>query len=77
MCRELSLAYGECPASLREAQCSVSGEVDMMCSVLFDSGVLHHLHVNSYIVEKHRDQWGSTIRPYDAWVTLADQKAVV
>ena len=32
---------------------------------------------NANIVEQHRDMWESMIRPYDAWVKLADQKTVI
>ena len=74
---ELSLAYGMRPASLREGQFSVDGDVAKMFNVLFDSGALHHSYINSRIVEEHRSQWESMIRPYDAWVRLADQKTVV
>ena len=60
---ELSLAYGMRPASLREGQFSVDGDVAKMFNVLFDSGALHHSYINSHIVEEHRDQWESMIRP--------------
>ena len=71
---ELSLAYGTRPASLREGQFSVGGDIARMFSVLFDSGALHHSYINANIVEEHRDMWESMIRPYEAWVKLADQK---
>ena len=74
---ELSLAYGMRPASLREGQFSVNGDIARMFNVLFDSGALHHSYINASIVEQHRDKWESMIRPYDAWVKLADQKTVI
>jgi hypothetical protein len=50
----------------------------LTCSrVFFDSGALHHSYINKDIVEKHRLKWAKYIRPYEAWVRLADQKTVI
>ena len=73
----LPLAYGMRSASSREGQFSVNGDIAKMFNVLFDSGALHHSYINANIVEEHRDKWESMIRPYEAWVKLADQKTVI
>ncbi|MFN9907643.1 MAG: hypothetical protein ACK56F_16215, partial [bacterium] len=62
---------------MREGQFSVGGDIARMFNVLFDSGALHHSYINANIVEEHRDMWESMIRPYEAWVKLADQKTVI
>ena len=74
---ELQMTYGNRPASLREGQFLVNEDTAKMFSVLFDSGALHHSYISASIVEKNREAWASMIRPYEAWVKLADQKTVV
>ena len=74
---QLQITYGIRPASLREGQFTVNNNVARMFNVLFDSGALHHSYINSSIVAEHRIEWESMIRPYEAWVKLADQKTVV
>ena len=74
---ELQMTYGNRPASLREGQFLVNNETAKMFNVLFDSGALHHSYISASIVEKNREAWTSMIRPYEAWVKLADQKTVV
>ena len=61
---ELSLAYGMRPASLREGQFSVNGDIARMFNVLFDSGALHHSYINAGIVEKHLLQQHSLLHNY-------------
>ena len=73
----LSAAYGLRPASLREGEFEVNGVLEKMFSVLFDSGALHHSYINADLVEKHRVEWDSAIRPFETFVKLADQSTVI
>ena len=73
----LSTVYGVRPASLREGEFSVNNDIAKMFNVLFDSGALHHSYISAEIVEGHRDQWESCIRPYETWVKLADQSTII
>jgi len=73
----LSMVYGHRPASVREGVFKVNDEIHRMFTCLFDSGALHHSYINKDIVEKHRLKWAKYIRPYEAWVRLADQKTVI
>jgi len=73
----LSTVYGLRPASMREGEFSVNEVIERMFTVLFDTGALHRSYINKDIVDKHRKEWESRIRPFEAQVRLADQKTVV
>ena len=73
----LSTNYGLRPASMREGEFSVNEVFERMFTVLFDTGALHRSYINKDIVDKHRKEWESKIRPFEAQVRLADQKTVV
>ena len=73
----LSTAYGVRPASLREGEFSVNNEIARMFNVLFDSGALHHSYISESIVDEHRTEWASMIRPFETFVKLADQSTIV
>ena len=45
--------------------------------MLFDLGALHHSYISAHIVEEHKERRQSMIRPYEAWVKLADQRTVL
>ena len=73
----LSTNYGLRPASMREGEFCVNECFERMFTVLFDTGALHRSYINKDIVDKHRKEWESKIRPFEAQVRLADQKTVV
>ena len=73
----LSTVYGVRPASLREGEFSVNNEIAKMFNVLFDSGALHHSYISESIVDEHRTEWESMIRPFETFVKLADQSTIV
>lgn len=77
LCEVLCSVYGHRPASLREGEFSLNGVDVKMFSVLFDSGALHHSYISEDLVERHRAEWASSIKPYKSWVKLADQKTVI
>ena len=45
--------------------------------MLFDTGALHRSYINKDIVKRHRKEWESKKRPFEAQVRLAYQKTVV